>query len=140
MKIIFDTNIIIDLFQKREPFFNSAKELFDLVRMNEFNGILTANSFCYIYYLTRKQLHNEISTRYQLRILSNIFNVADVLEEDIKNALYSNLSDFEDAVIVEIGKRLKVDGIITRNIRHFKNSEVPIFTPEQFLNYLEAPN
>ena len=96
-------------------------------------GILTIKSITDIYYLMRKRLKNENEVREIINKLYNIFFIEDTLSEDGYKALNSKINDYEDAIMIETGKRLRVDYIITRNEKHYKKSEIPIFTPEQFI-------
>lgn len=140
MKALIDTCIIIDALQKRKDFFKDAETIFLLCANYRFEGLLTAKSFTDIYYLTHKQTHNEQTTRTILSKLCNLFDILDTTKIDVTNAILSDVSDFEDAVMIETGLHFKVDCIITRNTNDFSKSKIPVYTPTKFIELLASQN
>lgn len=136
MRALIDTCIIIDALQQREKFYENAKTIFLLCANRKFDGYLSAKSFTDIYCITHKQMHNDKSTRTILSKLCDLFDILDTTKTDISNAILSNISDFEDAVMIETGLRSKVDCIITRNTNDFSKSKIPVYTPEKFIELL----
>ena len=136
MKAVIDTCIIIDALQNRQPFCEDAQKIFLLCANDEFEGFLTAKAITDIYYLTHRQLHNDKATREIIVKLCKLFSVVDTSSLDIINALSSEVSDFEDAVMIESAVRYGVDCIVTRNVKDYSKSSIPIFTPEEFISLL----
>ena len=137
MKALIDTCIIIDALQSREPFKDDAQKIFLSAARKEFDGYVTANSITDIYYLTHRYTHSDKDTR---KILSNIFLVFELLDTyglDCKKAISSDITDYEDAVMVETAIRSNMDCIVTRNIKDYSKSPIPIYKPEEFLTVLE---
>lgn len=136
MKAVIDTCIIIDALQNRQPFCEDAQKIFLLCANDEFEGFLTAKAITDIYYLTHRQLHNDKATREVIVKLCKLFSVVDTSSLDIINALSSEVSDFEDAVMIESAVRYGVDCIVTRNVKDYSKSSIPVFAPEEFISLL----
>ena len=133
MKAIIDTNIAIDLMQKRDGFVEDAAKVFTICAGGLVEGFFTPNSICDIHYILKKYLHDEKEVRRCLSSWLDIINIVDLKPEDIVNAVESDMSDYEDAVIAATAKRNRIDFIITRNTKDFKESPVPALTPSQFV-------
>ena len=137
MKVLIDTCIIIDFLQKRVPFDEAAYRIMRASALNLFSGCITAKSVTDIYYLMHRHTHSDLESRMQLNNLLALVAVLDTSAEDVFHALSSNISDFEDAVMVETAIRNHLDCIVTRNIRDFTKSSVPVFTPDEVLKIPE---
>ncbi len=133
MKVLIDTCVVMDFLQRREPFASNAKKIFSLIATNEINGYITAKSVTDIYYLLHHYTHNDTDTRQLLNRFLGLVEILDTFAVDILRALSSNISDYEDAVLVETAKRTSMDCIVTRNIKDFKKSSITIMTPERLL-------
>ena len=133
MKILIDTNVILDAIIKREPFDVSAGQIFIMAAGEKFNATITANSITDIFYIVSKSYGNKEKAKELLRGLFETFDICSISYEDLNNALEMEMRDFEDALIVACAKRLKCDYIITRNIKDFENSTVPTILPDDFL-------
>jgi len=137
MKILFDTNIIIDVFLDRKPFSEHASYLMSKVERSEITGFLCASTVTTIHYLLSKYLDKEKAIE-SINSLMALFEVASVNRLVIENALQSKFTDFEDAVLHESARHAGAEYIITRNIKDFKKTKIPAFTPTEFLSMLEA--
>ena len=127
---LFDTCIVMDVLQKREPFFDDAHKLFLAVANRRIKGCLTAKSILDIYYLFHRQSHNADETRKSISALLNLFEILDTSAIDCRKALLSGISDYEDAVMTETAIRERVDCVVTRNLRDYRNSSVTILSSE----------
>lgn len=136
MKALMDTCIIIDALQNRHPFCEEAQKIFLLCANDEFEGFLTAKAITDIYYLTHRQLHNDKATREIIVKLCKLFDIVDTSSMDIINALSSEVSDFEDAVMIESAILYETDCIVTRNVKDYSKSSLPVFTPKEFIGLL----
>ena len=139
MKILFDTNIVLDALLRRQPHAPVASRLIASVAQGRIDGVLCATTVTTIYYFA-SQLHSETETRSHLRTLFGMFAIAPVRRDILEVALGLDLPDYEDAVIHESGRLAKVDGIVTRDSRGFQNAEIHIYTPyelSRILNSLE---
>lgn len=136
MKVLIDTCIVVDILQKREPFCHAAMEILLSVSNRKCIGILTAKAITDIYYILRRSIHNEEEVRKLLRILFTLFEVKDTFSADRELALDSSMKDYEDAVMVQTALRIGADCIVTRNLKDYKLSSFPVYSPEQFISEL----
>ncbi len=134
MRILVDTNIIIDALTGREPFRESAEQIFLLAANQIADMYITASSATDIYYLVRKHLHNTEQSKNMMSKLYQLFGILDVTAKDCQDALGSDMKDYEDAVISSCAKRSQMDNIVTRNIKDFEKSKVKVLLPEEFIN------
>lgn len=134
MKVLIDTNIIIDGLQSRKGFHDDAGLV--MLQAYEYDGYIAASSITDIFYLQRKFFHDKQKARENLTELLKIYRVLDTTAEDCKNALRSNIADFEDAVLIESVMRAGLDAIVTRNKKDFQKSSINIYDPVEFLRVL----
>lgn len=132
MKVLIDTNIILDVLCKRQKFYKDSSMVFKLCEVKKITGIISALSIPNIIYIMRKELDGE-KIREILDSLSLIFSIADLKSDDLKKAAVMDFSDYEDAVQSVCAVRMKADYIITRNIRDFTGSKVIAIKPSEFL-------
>jgi predicted nucleic acid-binding protein len=133
MMILIDTNIILDIFLKREPFFESSYEVIKQSATNNTECIVSATAITDIYYLLRKSFKDDNKAKEIIERLLQLVTVVDVLALDIQVALSDSIPDFEDAVVHAVALRNKVDYIVTRNIQDFSGSSVPVISPVNYL-------
>ncbi len=132
MKVLIDTNVILDVLCKRQDFFEASSKVMKYCEVNSLNGVISALSIPNIVYIMRKELDAE-KTKDVIEKLQLIFTVADLKADDIKKALSLDFVDFEDALQSVCASRIKADYIVTRNIRDFKNSKVSAIKPSELL-------
>ena len=131
-KVLFDTNIILDIALKRNPFFNDAFKLFELIDDKTITGIITATTVTDIYFISKKERGHQEA----IHFLNNLMGVVDIIgvdKEVIIHALELELSDFEDAVQISASEFNEIEIIVTRNKSDFVNTPLKIFTPNEFL-------
>lgn len=133
MRALIDTCIIIDALQSRKPFCKEAQDIFLAVANKHFSGFITAKSVTDIYYLTHRHTHNDKETRMVLSKLFSLFELLDTAGMDCRKAISSDVSDYEDAVMVESALRASMDCIVTRNIKDYTKSQVFVYNPADFL-------
>lgn len=131
MKILVDTNIILDVLCNRPDFYESSSRILKYCEVNKINGFISALSLPNIVYIMRKELTPQ-KTAQLIQNLIMIFQIIELKTNDLKNAslLFSN--DYEDAIQMCQAERINADCIITRNIRDFCNSKVPAYKPLEF--------
>ena len=133
MRILIDTNVVLDVLLKREPFYKVAVEVMELTKLNNVQEYVSASAITDIYYLAYRQLKNKELAGRLLKKLLTIVSVAGVSEREIKEALELEWSDFEDSVQYSVAFWQGMDAIITRNLNDYKKSEIPVWQPEQAL-------
>ncbi|MCL1797871.1 MAG: PIN domain-containing protein [Eggerthellaceae bacterium] len=134
MKILFDCNVVIDVWGKTDDFFLSYAS-FDTALTKEFCPCITATSIITIgYVLAARKYLDKPTSRQAIGSLFDIFEILDIAPSDCRQAYESDMDDYEDAHIAYAAKRHGVDFIITRNKRDFLKSPVPALTPEEFLH------
>lgn len=136
MKILVDTNIIIDALTGREPFRESAEQIFMLAANQLQDMYITAGSATDIYYLIKKHLHNTEQSKNTMSKLYQLFGILDVTANGCQDALLSNMNDYEDAVVSCCAKRNQMDYIVTRNIKDYKQSKVKALLPDDFVKFV----
>lgn len=132
MRLLIDTNVIIDVLQDREGLAESSLDVWKLCETEEAEGFISALSFANIVYILRKELSPEIIESV-LKTLSMIFTFAALTGNDLEEAAKLRWKDFEDALQSQSARRIHADFIVTRNVRDFVNSSVPAITPEDLL-------
>lgn len=132
-KIFIDTNIIIDLLAKRANFYEEAQELFTLADYKEIQLYTSSLSIVNTHYiLSQKLKQTEINKSLrQLRLLVSVLSVDDKI---IDLALNSEFNDFEDAVQYYCALEHRMEIILTRNIKDFKLSEIPVLMIKEYLS------
>jgi len=138
MKVLFDTCIIVDYLLDRKDFANEAEKVIIPVIEKMFYGYITVKSLMDTHYIIKKYLHNEEKTREIINILLESFILVDSTKKDTINALTSSIKDFEDALMVESAKSIKIDYIVSRNVKDFKNSSIPTITSKQLLSIISS--
>lgn len=136
MKILFDTNILLDVFLKREPFFEPSVQAVALAEQGGVEGWICSTTVTTIYYLLAKALSSDEAKKHTHNVLK-ICNVANVNRVVLEDALTSNFIDYEDAVLYQSAIHANLSGILTRNKKDFQESELPVYNPGQFLNALD---
>lgn len=136
MKILVDTNIIIDALTSRQPWCSNAEQIFYMVANHTAEMYITANTATDIYYLLRKHLQNTKSAKETMSKLFSIFAILDVTAVHCINALSSAIADFEDAVLEQTASETHMDYIVTRNIKDFQYSSVRALLPEDLIAFM----
>lgn len=140
MIIFIDTNLILDILQKRMPFYNSSNTVLTYCASGEIKGYISLYSISNLFYVLR----NYYSTKDRKRLLLGILNflqIADAKHDTIKKVLLRmDFPDFETCLQDECAKRVQANYIITRNVGDFFASEIPVLTPIDFLKKIENNN
>lgn len=132
MRVILDTNVVLDVLLDRKPYVSAAVEIFSLVEKSHIEGFLCATTITTIDYLLKGSMPNAKACRALGRLLE-IFEIAVVNRPVIEEAMRSKIKDFEDAVIEQAGCFVGAQAVITRNARDFKKSILKILDPAEFL-------
>ena len=136
-KLFIDTNIIIDLLSRREPFYDESAELFSLADQKIIELNISSLTIANTSYTLLRQIDSK-KTKEILRKLRLIVNILPLDDKIIGIALNDDsFTDFEDGLQYFTAIENKQDVIITRNLKDFKTSKLPVMTARQFLKTLK---
>jgi predicted nucleic acid-binding protein len=124
MKVLIDTNVILDFILRRVPYFENAAKINILSEKRHIYGYISVSTVTDIFYIANKELKNLLKTT----------RIASVTEGCIYEALDLEWDDFEDSVQYVTGLNISADYIITRNPNDFAGSQIKVISPEHFLN------
>ena len=130
--VLCDINFFLDIFLKRDPFYNATANLFMRIEAGEVKGYICALSFPTLFYILSKELKKEKAVK-TLNKIRTIFHVANVDEKIIDLSLLSDFKDFEDAIQYYSAMRVKANFIITRDKSDYLLHEIPALTPDEYL-------
>lgn len=135
-KVLFvDSDVILDVLEQRKEFYEYSALILSLGDEKKVKLVTTSLVFANVYYLLRKHLGIE-KAKESLRKLRIIIDVISVNSKEVDLALNSELSDFEDALQYFTALDNKIEFIITRNIRDYKNPKLIVQTPQQYIEGL----
>ena len=136
MKVLVDTNVILDIALNREPFVEQAVKFFKEAQRHSIRLVMTATTITDLYYITGRAKGRETALSFIGDLLC-FFDVASVDKEVIIQALQSDMSDFEDAVQAYSAKQKNISILITRNEKDFLESGLEVHTPKTFLQKIQ---
>lgn len=132
MKVLIDTNIILDVFCNRKDFAEDSSKVFKLCEVKKVTGYISALSISNIMYIMSKELEPK-RIKGILEQISLIFEIVDLKADDLKRASALEFNDYEDAIQSVQANRIKANYIITRNIKDYNKSKVTAIKPSEFL-------
>ena len=136
MRVLLDTNVIVDVLQRREPWFSDGQKIFYAAANRQITGCITAKEATDIYFFSRKQFAGQenvdAKARQVMMKLYELFELIDTLGEDCHRAVIIENGDYEGAMMIAGAGRSGVDCIVTRNKEHFRLSPVPVYSPAEF--------
>ena len=137
MKILVDTNVVLDIVLNRQEFLSDSKAVFELAEEKHIIGCISAFAITDIFYFAKKHIQ-DIELVYQIiEKLNVLFQTAPVTDTTVSSALALRWKDFEDAVQFITAKENDADFIITRNKGDFKTSDISCMTPTEFIVYFK---
>lgn len=135
MRVLIDTNIVLDVLLERQPFAEEATALFETVESGGIEGYVGAATLTDIFYIVRKGKGIETANQAISRILA-VMQVCPVDRGILEQAILLNLADFEDAVQLACAIAANIDAIITRNAQDFAEATLPILSAGELLERL----
>ena len=133
MKLLIDTNVVLDVLLQREPSCRTATAVLNLTQRDDVREYVSASAITDIYYIANKQMKDRDAVRDLLKRLLMVVSVAAVSEREIQNALNLAWGDFEDSVQYSVALMNEIDGIVTRNSNDYQEANMRIWLPEQVL-------
>jgi predicted nucleic acid-binding protein len=138
MKVLVDTNIILNVLFYRATFFDQSRKIFELLEQNQMEACISASAFTDIFYLVKKEIKDTERVYQAVDTLAALFTIAPVSENTIKSAFALRWKDFEDAVQYSAAKENKLDCIVTRNKDDYTASDIPCVSPVDFLAFYKS--
>jgi len=131
---LLDSDVVLDFLLKRTPFNVVAKELFTLALNEKIEICISSLAIANIYYLLQKAI-GKAESLILLREILNFSKILSVGQHEILEAIISDFLDLEDSIQHQTARNnTKIKGVITRNIKDFKKSKLPVYSPESFLS------
>lgn len=130
MRVLIDTNVVLDVMLAREPFVAASAEVLSRVEAGELTGCVCATTVTTLHYLATQAVGAERALSEVRKVLS-LFEVAPVSRSVLESALELGFKDYEDAVLHEAARQVDAQGIVTRNTRDFKAATLAVYTPEE---------
>lgn len=136
-RVFLDTNILIDLLADRVPFSKFAIEIFDLAERKQLQLYTSSHSYATTHYLLKKYIA-EKELRALLYALLDFVKLIPIDISIIKKSLLSNHRDLEDAIQIFAANSIAaMDFIITRNLKDFKDTGIPVLAPDEFIQHIK---
>ena len=136
-KLFIDTNIVIDLLGEREPFYDSIAKIATLADKGKIQLIVSALTYSTVYYLLSRYEDKEL-VKEKIRQFKVIAETSDLTDKIIDKGLLSKFRDFEDSLQYYCAVETECNILITRNGKDFKESEIAVLTPEEYLSSLKT--
>jgi predicted nucleic acid-binding protein len=135
MKNVFlDTNVLMDILANRQPFYKSSSAIYKLGLSKKVLFYTSSNTISTLHYLLKKFIEED-KIRMALDEITNAITIIPVDITIIKKSLKSSHKDFEDAIQIISAQSINtMDCIVTRDLKDYKNTEINVFTPDEFLN------
>ncbi len=137
MRILFDTNVVLDVLLNRHPHAAAAAQLLAEVHDKRIDGLLGATTVTTIHYLATKAVGRAGATAHVATLLS-LFDVAPVSRATLTRALALKFPDYEDAVLHEAARHAAATGIVTRDAKGFAPSTLTVYRPDELLRMVRA--
>jgi len=134
-RLFLDTNVMLDLLGEREPFYDSIARIATLADKGEVKLTVSTLSYSIVFYLLSKFEDSKI-VKEKLRKFKIISETSDLTDKIIEKGLSSSFSDFEDALQYHCALKADCNILITRNVKDFKESEMPVMTADEYLKSL----
>ena len=136
-RLFLDTNVVLDLLGEREPFYNSAAKITTLADKGEIELVVSALSYSTVYYLLSRFEDKEL-VKEKIRKFKVVAETSDLTDKIVDKGLSSGFSDFEDSLQYYCAIKMDCKILITRNGKDFKESEIPVLSPDEYLNSLRT--
>jgi predicted nucleic acid-binding protein len=135
--VFIDTSVLMDVLIQREPFYMASAQVWSLAEKGIVCGLISVISFNNIYYVVRKQKNRRIAER-TLVNLRDTFVPISLNKQILNQAIDAGFADFEDAIQYFSAVQGDADYLVSRNPKHFKNVDLPILSPDEFIVALGA--
>jgi predicted nucleic acid-binding protein len=132
MRILVDTNVLLDVFLERAPHYRHSAAIWGLAESHREDVYISAISFNNIHYIMRKLKGKDCAQR-AVEVLNAVFHIAPLDHEVLTKAVMAKAPDFEDAIQFYSALSIGADCIVSRNIKDFPQDTLPVWSAEAFL-------
>ena len=136
MKVLFDTNVLLDAMLAREPFVADAAFLLNAVESGRVEGFMSATTVTDVHYLVGRQTKSSEDAIAAVTRLLALMEICAVDREILEQAIVLGLPDFEDAVQIACAIELELEATVTRDVNGFAGSPIPVLSPQELRNRL----
>lgn len=136
-KLFLDTNVVIDLLGEREPYYESAAKIATLADKGKIKVVISALTYSTAFYVLSR-FEDKENVKEKIRKIKVISETSDLTDKIINKGLSSKFSDFEDALQYYCATKMDCNILITRNGKDYKESEIPVLSPDEYLKSLSA--
>lgn len=136
MRVLFDTDVVLDLLLDRAPFAQDAAALFELHEQGRLDGYVSGVTVVNVFYVTRK-LKGMDTARRAVEELMKALDVCPLDRNVLADAQRLPFSDYEDAVQHACAAASGLDAVVTRNLEDYKNAVLHVFSPDGLLKHLQ---
>jgi predicted nucleic acid-binding protein len=136
VRVLIDTNVVLDFLLERNPFFAEAELIFQAIANGEIVVYISATTITDIFYISRKHTNSIERARQAVTLTLSSMNICPVNRSVLQSALNSKLADFEDAVQLFCAIEQGLDAILTRDTQGFSGSSIPVLSPQELLQQI----
>jgi predicted nucleic acid-binding protein len=136
LRVLIDINVLMDVLQKREPFFDASAQVLSLVENSQIEGFISAHSVTTLMYLLTKD-KSQAAAKVILTSMLQFLKIIKVDQSTIEQALNLTCKDFEDAVQMIAALQSNFDYLVTRNPRDYSNSPVFVLQPIELIKIIQ---
>ena len=132
MKVFIDTNVLLDVLARREPFYADAARIWSLAERGKIEALVSAISYNNVYYVVRRASSRKSAGK-ALRLIRDVFTPVPLSVQILSQAIDADFEDFEDAIQFYSALHAEADCLITRDADHFPAEDLPVLAPAAFL-------
>jgi predicted nucleic acid-binding protein len=140
VRVLVDTNIVLDFLLQREPFSQDAELLFQVIDTGEIVGHVTATTLTDIFYISRRHTRSVEQARQAVLEILTAMMICPVDRVVLESAFNSGLADFEDAVQIFSAVTQGLEAIVTRDAQGFLSSPIPVLSIQELLQQVRQQN
>lgn len=137
MRVLFDSNVVLDAFLERKPQFESSTKAIQEALKNGHFCYLSGSCVADIYYVLRKAFRSKEQALETMKDVLSVFLIAPIDQKAVNYATVLGGKDFEDDIITAVAMNGKMECIVTNNISDFDQKECTAYSPKDFISFLE---
>lgn len=137
MRALIDTNVLLDYFGRREPFFSACEKLCAMQAFGDIELWAAPQSYADVFYILRKTISSADLQSAFIESL-NFINVCKVSHEEVAEASRRSWDDYENCLIALCAENIDADYLLTRDEDGFQAAKMPVFSPAEFFAMLES--